>query len=172
MAARDLGPAPPIDRAERQEALARACQAAGVPLTAQRRQVLDAVLDLETHPTADEVHAHLQTKRAQISRATVFRTLDGLVDLGLIGRTCHPGRGVRYDRVTQPHHHLVCLRCNAMHDFTEPSFDALPLPNTSVAGFDVLDVRVQVRGVCSACRQAPSAPPDGPSPRPRKEQKL
>ena len=153
MTSKRLSAPPPIDPEERQAALTEACQSAGLPLTSQRRAVLKAVLELDTHPTAEEVHAHLVASRANISRATVFRTLDGLVELGLIGRTCHPGRSVRYDRVTVPHHHLVCLRCNAMQDFVDASLDALPIPDTRTTGFTVRDLRVQVRGLCSGCRE-------------------
>lgn len=144
---------PPIDRAARLRALTEACQAAGIPATSQRKIVLNAVMDLGTHPTADDVFEHLSEDGQSISRATVFRTLETLAELGLIAKTDHPGRGVRYCRENIPHHHLVCLRCDAMLDILDASFDALPLPDTSRLGFRVVDTRVQIRGVCRHCQQ-------------------
>jgi len=141
----------PLDRAKRMTALVAACRAARIPVTPQRMVVLRTVLELDTHPTADEIHARLARKGARISRATVFRTLDSLETLGLVGKTCHPGRSVRYDRLTMPHHHLVCLRCDAMVDFVDDRLDRIPMPNTERVGFQITDHRVQVRGLCSSC---------------------
>ncbi len=151
-------PHPPAapDRARRQAELTRACAAARLPLTAQRRAVFDAVLELDTHPTADAIVAHLRARGSRIARATVFRTLEGLAALGVIGRTCHPGRGVRYDRITSQHHHLICLRCDAVIDIVDARLDRLPVPDTSSLGFAVTDFRVQLRGLCHRCRTAAS----------------
>jgi Fur family transcriptional regulator, peroxide stress response regulator len=146
------GPAPPNKPARLAE-LERACLAHGIPCTPQRKAVLRVVLDLDTHPTADEVFVEVARRRARTSRATVFRALESLVELGLLSRTCHPGKGMRYDRVTAQHHHLVCLRCEGLTDIVHPALDALRVPDTSRLGFEVADFRVQLRGVCKRCRE-------------------
>jgi len=130
----------------------RRCRAQGIPLTTQRRLILKAVLDLSCHPTADEVHAQPSLRRARISRATIYRTLESLVRLGLITKACHPGGVVRYDGRTELHHHLICLRCDAVMDIADARLDALPIPDTAPFGFDVQDFRVQLRGLCRRCR--------------------
>jgi Fur family peroxide stress response transcriptional regulator len=124
-----------------------------VPLTPQRRIVLDAVLNLDCHPTADEVYASPRVRRARISRATVYRTLESLVDLGVITKACHPGGVVRYDGRLEMHHHLICMRCDAVVDIADPALDALPIPDTSGFGFNVTDFRVQLRGLCRRCQR-------------------
>jgi Fur family peroxide stress response transcriptional regulator len=149
---RGLKTLPAVDPVERVELLARACHAAGIPATSQRKSVLMAVLELQSHPTADDICQHLSTTGLQISRATVFRTLETLVELDLIAKTCHPGRGVRYDHVNTAHHHLVCLSCNELVDFIDDGLDALTAPDTSSVGFRVVDCRVQVRGICRKCQ--------------------
>lgn len=145
---------PPVDAEARQRALVEKCEALGIPVTAQRRAVLAAVLALDSHPTADEVFDHLVGEGAEVSRATVYRTLDSLVELGLVAKTCHPGRGVRFDRVNTAHHHLVCLQCNAMVDFVDDALDGLRVPDLGSLGFQVTDYRVQVRGLCQACQSS------------------
>jgi len=143
----------PPDRRRRLDDLERRCRAAGVPCTPQRRAILGVVLELDTHPTADEVYELVASRKLRVSRATVFRTLESLVRLGLIAKTCHPGRGVRYDRVTELHHHLVCLRCDRMVDIVDERLDALRIPDTSAMGFEISDFRVQLRGLCKRCRE-------------------
>jgi Fur family peroxide stress response transcriptional regulator len=130
----------------------RLCREGGVPFTEQRRAILEAMLDLDDHPTADRVHAAVARRRPGISRSTVYRALEGLAEMGVITKVCHPGRAVRYDRRTELHHHLVCLRCDAVIDITDPRLDALPVPDTRPWGFEVEDLRVQLRGTCQRCR--------------------
>lgn len=135
------------------KAFALLCRERGIPVTTQRSVVLKAVLDLGTHPTADEVCSSPAVRRARISRATVFRTLESLAQLGVITKACHTGGVVRYDGRTDIHHHLICLRCDGVEDIEAPEFDGLPIPNTSAYGFTVKNLRVQLRGLCRRCRK-------------------
>jgi Fur family peroxide stress response transcriptional regulator len=135
------------------ESLARACREAGLPVTAQRRLVFETILKLDGHPTADDVHRAAAMRRKSLSRATVYRTLEGLVALGLITKACHPGRVGRYDARTEMHHHLVCMRCSQISDISDPRLDDLPTPDTSVQGFEIIDHRVQLRGICRNCHE-------------------
>lgn len=118
----------------------------------QRRVILEAVLDLDGHPTADRVFEAVASRAPGISRTTVYRTLETLVRMGAIGKASHPSSVVRYDSRIETHHHLICGRCDAVIDISDARFDALPLPDTSALGFEVLDVRVQLRGICRRCR--------------------
>jgi Fe2+ or Zn2+ uptake regulation protein len=140
-------------KARRLEDLRRLSREAGVPLTVQRRAILEAILDLESHPTADEVHQVVARRQPGVSRATVYRTLESLVRLGLITKASHTGSVVRYDGRNEKHHHLVCLRCDTIIDVTDARLDAVPVPDTKAQGFFVLDVRVQLRGLCRGCRK-------------------
>ena len=140
-------------RDERIESLHQLCREEGLILTPQRRAILRAVLDLDDHPTADRVHAALARRRVRVSRATVFRTLESFARLGIIAKACHPGSAVRYDRRTDRHHHLVCLRCDRVIDISDAHLDALPVPDTRRFGFVVSDFKVQLRGICKECRE-------------------
>jgi Fur family peroxide stress response transcriptional regulator len=143
--------------------LTRRCQALGLPLTIQRRAILEVLLARDDHPTADAVAAALAERIAGISRATVYRTLETLVENGLLVRVSHHGAATRYDIRTDRHHHMVCDQCGAMTDFDEPRLDALRLPDLARAGFAVRDYSVEVRGLCRKCRRAP--PPRSTKPK-------
>ena len=125
----------------------------GLPLTEQRLLVLEAVLDLENHPTADAVHEAVARRDPGVSRATVYRALESLARIGVITKACHPGKAVRYDSRTEIHHHLVCLRCDEVMDITDTRLDGLPVPDTCRLGFEISDYRVQLRGICRRCRE-------------------
>lgn len=127
------------------------CEAAGLALTESRRLILDVVLDLGTHPTADEVHAEATRRQPGIGRATVYRALEAFVGAGVLTKAAHPGAAVRYDGAVDPHHHMVCSRCNRILDFTDRDLDALRVPDTSKWDFVVSDVQVVLRGLCQQC---------------------
>jgi Fe2+ or Zn2+ uptake regulation protein len=141
------------EKKRRVEEFRKYCSENGIPFTAQRRIVLQEVLNLNTHPTADTVYSLPSVRSAHVSRATVYRTLENLVQAGAITKTCHPGGKVRYDGRTGIHHHLVCLRCDSIIDISNKELDALSMPDASALGFDVKDFRVQLRGLCRRCRR-------------------
>ena len=129
------------------------CRERGLPFTVQRRVILEAALGLGNHPTADQVHEVVAARHPDISRATVYRNLEQLAHLGILAKACHPGRGLRYDRRTDVHHHLVCLRCDDVLDLDDERLNALPLPDTSALGFEIRTFGVELRGVCRRCRE-------------------
>ncbi|MDF1798899.1 MAG: transcriptional repressor [Planctomycetota bacterium] len=131
------------------------CERQGVTVTAQRRAVLENLSGREDHPTADEVHLEVTRSIAGVSRATVYRTLETLVERGLMVRVLHPGASTRYDLKVHRHHHLVCDVCGSVADLVEPGLDALPIElpadRSHPSGFQIRDYSVSVRGVCGHC---------------------
>src|SRR5690606_4129269 len=104
------------------------CRDKGVPLTIQRRSVLEALVRRDDHPTADQIFEDVHRMVPGISRTTVYRVLEALVDAGVAQRVCHPGAAARFDSRTERHHHLVCIRCEKVLDIMVPSLDALLMP--------------------------------------------
>ncbi len=140
-------------KATRIEAYRRICREQGLRVTIQKRAILEAVLELDNHPTADQVHTSVTRENPDISRTTVYRALEGFARLGLITKACHPGSTTRYDRNVDIHHHLICLCCDAVIDITDTGLDRLTVPDTSSFDFEVQDFRVQLRGICGRCRK-------------------
>ena len=138
---------------ERMERFKQLCRDQGERRTVQRLVILEAVLDLEDHPTADEVFAAVRDRLPGVAKPTVYRTLEHLAKLGLITKACHPGRATRFDPRIDVHHHLVCLHCNQFVDFESEALNRLAIPDTSDVGFEVSDFRVQLRGICRSCRE-------------------
>ncbi len=138
---------------DRLEKLKKICRNKGIPLTNQRRTVLEVLLQRSDHPTADQVFETVRQKSPQISRRTVYRVLDTLVELEVIRRVHHPGATARFDGMIHRHHHLVCLQCNKIVDLENSDLDSLALPKGNPHGFDVSDFSVQLMGVCPECRE-------------------
>ena len=142
-----------VDRKQRLADLARICRERGLRCTVQRRAILEAVLELANHPTAEQVYEAVLPRLPGISKTTVYRALESLARLGVITKACHPGAAARFDGRTELHHHLICLSCDAVVDISDERLDALVVPDTSGFGFEVTDFKVQLRGICRRCRE-------------------
>ena len=140
--------------AERLRAFEECCREAGFSLTVQRRVILEAVAQRDDHPTADQIYKTIQAQVPEISRATVYRVLESLVQLGAIGRAHHLGPAARFDSNTGHHHHLVCVRCNRVMDFEDARLDGLPMPDRSQIGFQTMDYSIHFTGHCADCQDA------------------
>ena len=129
------------------------CREHGLSVTVQRRTILQAVLEREDHPTADQVYEMVKDELPGLSRTTVYRVLETLVQYGVIGKVCHPGAAVRFDPKVHRHHHLVCVHCNGIMDYEDERLDELEIPRIRPKGFQVREFYIHFRGVCAACRR-------------------
>jgi Fur family peroxide stress response transcriptional regulator len=128
----------------------------GLPFTIQRRALLEGFFRRLDHPSAETLYRDISAALPGLSRATVYRTLETLVELGLAARIAHPGSEVRYDPKIERHHHLVCDACGAVTDYQAARLDRLPLPEAG--GFEVSGYTVQFRGLCAACARVRRGP--------------
>ncbi len=156
-------PLHPRKKEEKLEAFQRLCRERRIPATVQRRVIFETVLDSEGHPSADEVYESVQHRLPGVSRATVYRVLEMLVSLGLIGKPSHLGSAMRYDMSTHRHHHLVCSRCEKTIDIDDPMLNKLAVPDTRMSGFKIADYSVHFTGLCRTCQKE-----DGPVSRAKK----
>ena len=123
----------------------------GQPVTVQRRAALKALIGRTDHPTADAIYADVVHELPGVSKATVYRALDNLVQLGLARRVHHVGSVARFDGNVARHHHLVCNRCGSITDVGFEPEAEIPLPPISNESFEVYDVTVSYQGICRGC---------------------
>lgn len=127
----------------------------GWRLTAQRRVVAEVLAGEHIHLTADAVYTRAQRLLPEISLATVYNTLNELVDMGEVLEISTGDGPKRYDpNTTVAHHHLYCVGCGALRDVNPEGADRLVLPASQQHGFELLDVDIVFRGQCPECRTA------------------
>jgi Fur family peroxide stress response transcriptional regulator len=121
----------------------------GLKITPQRIAVLEAVIELRNHPTAENVIEFIKSNHPNIATGTVYKTLETFVEKGLIKKVKTDRDIMRYDGMTDPHHHLYCSSSNRIEDFMDPElhkmieeyFNAHKIPN-----FTIEDIKLQVIG--------------------------
>ena len=130
------------------------CRQRRFPLTVQRRDILQALLERDDHPTADQLYESLAERIAGLSRTTVYRVLGLLVAMGVVRRIHGSGTAVRFDGRVRRHHHLICSRCDRVIDVCDAVLDELPLPQSGTEGFEIDDFSIHFTGTCAACRDS------------------
>jgi Fur family ferric uptake transcriptional regulator len=139
--------------------LTAAFERAGYRLTEPRRAVASLIAGHDGHFTAADLVAHARARRLGLGRATVFRSLDVLVELGAIERIDLPSGEHAYV-VCEPlhHHHLVCSRCGRVTDIADEGLRAVVLEVARRTGYRVDEHRLELFGLCPACQASEPAP--------------
>jgi len=132
----------------------KALKIGGYRITDQRRAVCDYLARTESHPTPSEVYSEVRAAWPNISRATVYNTLNALRDLGAIVEISAGGDHTHYDTNPEPHVNLVCLRCGQVHDYAGdiplgPIYDTVH----EQIGFRAVSAQVQMVGFCAQCQE-------------------
>ena len=123
-----------------------------VRLTPQRRAVLDVLRSSHDHPTAQDVFDRVRRTSPGIGAATVYRTLNLLVEQGQALELDLGDTASRYDANTTRHDHVVCVRCGAAADVDAPLPPRLADTVAQVSGFAVTGHDLRFRGLCPTCQ--------------------
>lgn len=122
--------------------------------TVQKEIVLQTVLTLQDHPTADEVHETIAQKHPSISKATVYRNLNALAEKGKIRHVSLPDGADCYDHRTDEHYHIRCLSCKRVYDAQLPYMHGLTEKARRAEGsFQLTGHNLTFEGICPDCRQ-------------------
>ncbi len=123
-------------------------------LTRQRRAVLEVVRRAHNHPDAAWIYQEVRKVVPKVSLATVYRTLEALVEEGYLVPLTKAGEATRYDANLHPHLHLVCEGCGAIVDLEVDLPDLQALAQEAHPGVEVRGVEVTYRGLCPTCKAA------------------
>lgn len=120
--------------------------------TRQRQVILEELVKLESHPTADELYELVRKRLPRISLGTVYRNLETLSTEGIVRRLKLGGPQARFDGDMSEHQHLRCRSCGRVDDLpvsSEPTeCDKAALENT---GYRLVERRVEFIGICPEC---------------------
>lgn len=116
----------------------------------QRAQILDVVRMRDDHPSADDIFQAVRKESPHISRGTVYRNLNLLVEDGTLGQVKVPGFD-RFDRRADFHYHLLCTQCGTTVDLPLPYQAELDLRIAESTGFAIAKHNTIFEGLCPDC---------------------
>lgn len=131
----------------------------GLKVTTQRVMVLEVLSQCpDRHLTAEEIYELVKADYPEIGLATVYRTIQLLLELNLVDRINLDDGYVRYEigqadnsEVKHHHHHLICLECGKVSSFEDDLLDELEKKINDTASFQVTDHEVKLYGYCKEC---------------------
>jgi len=132
-------------------------------MTPERLALFDEIFEQHGHIDAEQILEAMQAGGSKISRATVYRNLELLVECGLVRKHRMGGRRHLYEHLHrgQRHDHLVCRHCGKVVEFVSPGIEALQREILRAHGFSNTEHSLQILGLCTGCEELHEA--EGPS---------
>lgn len=119
----------------------------------QRESILNIIKKLKTHPTAEEIYMKVKQIDERISRSTVYRNINILVENAEINKISMPVGPDRYDYTDNKHNHVICEKCGKVFDFY------YEVPKTlkneiqkQLSGKISLTESLEINGICYECK--------------------
>ncbi len=128
--------------------LEKLCTEKGMRMTEQRRVIARVLSVASDHPDVEEIHRRATEIDANISIATVYRTMRLFEEAGVVERHDFQDGRARYEEATESHHdHLIDLRSGEVIEFVNEEIEALQRKIAEQHGFKLVDHRLELYGV-------------------------
>ena len=120
--------------------------------TPERYAILDKVLELSAHFDIMSLYREMEQDSYHVSRATIYNTMELLVECGLVRKHQFGNRHAQYEKVLDAtnHHHLMCTECGKIKEVKDTELikymNLRKYPSFSTQYF-----ALYVYGICSRC---------------------
>ena len=123
-------------------------------LTKARKEILHILFDTHDHLRLEEILN--EAKKRNISRATLFRTLNQMIEANLIHKFFDENGRVYYEHIYEhsPHHHLICVDCGLIVEIEEPKLKTVIEKICENNNLQHHSHVVEVFGICSRCNKS------------------
>lgn len=132
----------------------------GLKVTSQRLMVLNILSTHgDEHLTVEEIYDLAKEESPEIGLATIYRTVQVLLELHVIEKVTFDDGFARYELNGEEtgsghrHHHAICTQCGKVYSLETDLLDTLEKQVFKSLGFEVTDHEVKLYGLCSACRR-------------------
>lgn len=147
-----MGPALHEGVNERMAEFARRCRETGLANTHQRMVIYRVLVESSDHPSPEVVYERVRAEIPSISKATVYKNIHAFVEAGVLREVSDLHQTNRLDANLERHHHLICTRCKRVVDYQDEQLSQVRSSEAEPLGFRLDEYRVEVRGLCPACR--------------------
>jgi Fur family transcriptional regulator, peroxide stress response regulator len=122
-------------------------------LTPQRVELVRLIASSDGHPSAAQFYTRIKRQFPTMSRATVYKTLALLKELGQVLEIDLRDDSHYDGNRPQPHPHLICMKCNKIVD-GELSLDQKSIRKMEkVSGYTILRPQISLYGLCPDCKK-------------------
>jgi Fur family peroxide stress response transcriptional regulator len=118
-------------------------------VTPQRIAVLEVIMGLENHPSAEDIVDYIRLNFPHVPIGTVYKILDTFVEKGIVKRVKTDGDTMRYDAVKEKHHHLYCADSERIEDYYDDELNKILsdyFKKKKIPDFTIEDIKIHITG--------------------------
>ncbi len=125
----------------------------GLKFTKERQRILGEVFSFHGHFAPEELLRSMRSKRIQVSKASVYRTLPLLLESGLIEQVERNDKHAHYEHTFghEHHDHLICIRCGKVIEVFSPRLEAIQNELCRSKEFEGIKHTLEIKGYCRNC---------------------
>lgn len=118
--------------------------------TSERSAIFEKVYGTDDHFDADELYLRLKHENVAVSRATVYNTLELLVECNLVVRHQFGNKQAKFERSFRfwQHDHLICMDCNELFEFCDPRIQSIKNMVEDIFDFQISHHSLNMYGHC------------------------
>ncbi len=123
--------------------------------TVERYTILEEIYKRDDHFEAEALYAYFKKKNFNISRATVYNTLDLLVSCDLVKKHQFGKNLAQYEKSYgyKQHDHIICIDCKKVVEFCDPRIQQIQSMMGELLNFKITHHSLYMYGICGSCRK-------------------
>ncbi|MCB9327174.1 MAG: transcriptional repressor [Lewinellaceae bacterium] len=118
--------------------------------TPERFTILEEIYQTDGHFDAEELYVHMKNQNYRVSRATVYNTLELLVNCDLVTKHAFGKNMAQYEKSYgyKQHDHLICLDCGKVLEFCDPRIQQIKSTMGDIMEFEIKHHSLNLYGQC------------------------